>query len=39
MDILHITGIQAFDAFFTIPIYFSIVFGALFGAGVLLKGH
>ena len=38
MDVLHITGIQAFDIFFTIPVYFSIVLGALFGAGVLLKG-
>ena len=39
MEILHVTGIQAFDIFFTISVYFAIGLGALFGAGVLLKGH
>jgi hypothetical protein len=39
MECLHVLGIQSFDCFISIPIYFSIVFGALFGAGVLLKGH
>jgi len=38
MEIIPILNIPAFDAFFTIFIYFTIFLMGIFGAAVLLKG-
>jgi len=38
MTLIPVLNIPAFDVFFTISIYFSILLGTLFGAGSLLKG-
>jgi len=39
MECLPILNIPSFDCFFSIFVYFMIFFGAIFGAGVLLRGR